>query len=354
MNMMDKKDYYEILGVEKNATEDEIKKKYRTLAMKYHPDRWANGTDEEKNEAEQKFKEIAEAYEVLSDPQKRQMYDNGGFEFNSSGFDPFEMFRNMGGGFEDMFDIFSGRNRQRVNRGSNIQTQLIISLEDAFKGGKHSITVSRQKACVHCKGTGSSDGTPSICPHCNGSGMVTKMQQRGPGAFQMMQAQCPHCNGTGKNITNPCTKCGGSGFEVETCVQTVNVPAGISDGMVINLTGLGNAPQGEGINGDLLVVVRVKPHSYFVRPDEINLIHCEDVPFNECLLGFKKAYKAIDGTEVVVDAPELTPHGKAFLFKGKGMPHPQNPNVFGDYAVIINHKLPNKLTDEQKRKLKDF
>ena len=294
--MVEQKDYYEILGVSKDASDDDIKKAYRKLAMKYHPDRWVNGTEEEKKDAEQKFKEISEANEVLSDPQKRQMYDNGGFEFNSEGFDPFDMFRNMAEGFDGGFgsgfgDFFGGR-RQRVNRGSNVQAHVSMTLEEAYFGGK--------------------------------------------------------------KITTPCSHCNGSGLESVTTTETFDFPRGLSDGMVINIPGMGNEPNGGGQNGDLHIIVHIYENSYYTRPDEINLIHYDEVPFNECLLGFKKEYMAIDGTKVVVDAPELTPHGKAFIFKGKGMPHPNNPNIVGDYAVIINYKLPNKLTNEQKKKLKDF
>lgn len=357
--MAEQKDYYDILGISKDASEDEIKKAYRKLAMKYHPDRWANGSDEEKKNAEQKFKEIAEANEVLSDPQKRQMYDNGGFEFNADGFDPFEMFRNMagdfGGGFGSMFDGMFGRGGgQKINRGSNIQTHISMTLEEAYFGGEKKVSFTRQKSCVHCNGTGSADGKSSICPQCQGSGMITKHIQLGPNAFQTFQTVCQHCNGTGKKITTPCSHCNGSGLESVTVTETIDFPKGLSDGMIINIPGMGNEPNGGGQNGDLHIIVHIYAHSYYTRPDEINLIHYDDVPFNECLLGFKKEYMAIDGTKVVVDAPELTPHGKAFVFKGKGMPHPNNPNIVGDYAVVINHKLPNKLTDEQKKKLKDF
>lgn len=358
--MAEYKDYYEILGISKDANDEEIKKAYRKLAMKYHPDRWVNGTDEEKSEAEQKFKEIAEANEVLSDPKKRQMYDNGGFEFDASGFDPFEMFRNMsGGGFESMFGDLGGifgnmGGRQRVNKGSNIQVNLTLTLEEAFKGGEKNITVTRNKSCVHCNGTGSADGKNVTCAHCNGTGRISKTIQMGPGAFQMVQSVCPHCNGAGKQITNPCTKCNATGLEKETVTETIKIPRGLSDGMTINISGAGNKPIGDGVNGDLYINIHVKDDDYFTRPDEINLIHYDDVPFNECLLGFKKEYKAIDGTKVIVNAPELTPHGKAFIFKGKGMPHPQHPSVVGDYAVVINHKLPSKLTKEQRKKLENF
>ena len=359
--MAENKDYYEILGIteeEKKLSQSEfekvLKKKYRSSALKYHPDRWANGTEEEKKDAEQKFKEIAEANEVLSDPQKRQMYDNGGFEFNTDGFDPFEMFRNMAGSFGGGFSDFFGGGRQRVNRGSSVQAHVSMTLEEAYFGGDKKVTVTRQKSCVHCNGTGSADGKTSTCPQCQGRGRIAKHIQLSPNSYQTIETVCQHCGGTGKKITTPCSHCNGSGLETVTTTETFDFPRGLSDGMVINVPGMGNEPNGGGQNGDLHIIVHIYPHSYYTRPDEINLIHYDDVPFNDCLLGFKKEYMAIDGTKVVVDAPELTPHGKAFIFKGKGMPHPNNPNIVGDYAVVINHKLPNKLTSEQKKKLKDF
>jgi molecular chaperone DnaJ len=358
--MTEKKDYYAILEVSKDATEDEIRKKYRSLAKKFHPDKWTNGSESEKKEAEQKFKDIAEAYEVLSDPQKRQMYDNGGFEFDTSGFDPFEMFRNMtGGGFGSMFGDLGGMfgnmgGGRQVSRGSNIQTNISLTLEEAFEGGNREIVVTRKKSCVHCNGTGSADGKNATCVQCNGTGRITKTMQMGPGAMQVIHTTCPHCNGSGKQIVTPCTKCNGTGLETETVTETIKLPRGLSNGMTININGAGNEAPNGGINGDLHINVYVKEHNYFTRPDELNLIHYDEVPFNECLLGFKKEYNAIDGTKVVVNAPELTPHGKAFIFKGKGMPHPQHPNVIGDYAIVINHKLPKSLTKEQRKKLDNF
>ena len=356
--MTKNKDYYEILGVDKNASDEEIKKKYRAAAMKYHPDRWANGTDEEKSNAELKFKEIAEAYEVLSDPQKRQMYDNGGFEFDETGFNPFEMFKNMTGGGFDMFDEMFSRMRggqtERVKVGSNIKTNITITLQEAYNGGDKEVSFNREKPCSHCNGTGSNDGKDAICKECNGKGMITKVHQARPGQISMHHMQCPVCRGTGKVITNPCTHCGGIGVEYEKVTEIIDIPKGINDGMTVCFRGKGNEAKGGGKNGDLLVDVNVLEDSYFTRMDDLNVAHFDEVPFNECMLGFEKEYKALDGTILKVKVPELTPHGHAFVFKGKGMPNPNNQNMVGDYGIIIKHKLPTKLTKEQKEKLKNF
>ena len=360
--MNEVKNYYDLIGIteeERNLPAEEFakvcKKKYRIKALEYHPDRWANGTDEEKKEAEQKFKEIAEAYEVLSDPQKRQQYDNGGVDFDFD-FNPFDIFRNMDnvGGFSSMFGNIFGNRTQRVNKGSNIEVHLDLTLEEAYKGGDFKIKFNRKKQCKHCNGTGSSDGKPTICTHCNGSGRITKTTQNGHGSFQMFQTICPHCNGSGEKITTPCSHCKGSGLVAEEVFETITIPRGLSDNIGLSKPNMGDEPKGNGVNGDMFIIIHIKEDDYFFRPDELNLIHYDEVPFNECLLGFKKEYKTIDGSTVTVNAPELTPHGKAFIFKGKGMPKPNNPNIVGDYAVVINYKLPDNLTKEQKKKLKDF
>lgn len=360
--MANNKDYYEILGItdeEKKLSSEEFnkicRKKYRNLAMQYHPDKWTNGSETEKKEAEQKFKEIAEANEILSDPQKRQQYDNGSLEFDFDNFNPFEFFSRMSGGFGNYFDSFkSGFKEERVRKGSNIDIALNITLEEAFKGGKFNVQYNRLKSCSHCKGTGSEDGKTTKCPHCNGIGRLTKTMNLGAGSIQMVQSLCPHCNGTGTVNPNPCHKCKGAGTELESATETIEIPKGVYNGAVMSIPNKGNAPKGEGINGDLFIHINVKENDYFKTPDAFNLIHYDDVPFNECLLGFKRKYKTIDGSTVTVDAPELTPHGKAFIFKGKGMYNVNNPNVRGDYAVVINHKLPDKLTKEQKDLLKKF
>jgi molecular chaperone DnaJ len=341
------KDYYKILGVSKNASEDEIKKAYRKLAVKYHPDKLANASEKERQEGEDKFKEISEAYDILSDPQKRQQYDHGGLNLN-------DLFNQFNGGFNP-FGGGMGGMRQRVNKGSNVKAYVFLTLKEAYTGCNKEIKVNREKPCSKCNGTGSADGKNSTCSHCNGSGMITETVQMGPGSFSFSQRPCPFCNATGKIISKPCNHCKGTGTESESTTEQYQIPRGVVNGLIINVPGAGNAPQGgDGVNGDLLIEVVVKNDSYFERPDEINLIHRVDIPFNECILGFEKEFDAIDGTKVKVKAPELTPHGKSFIFKGKGMPHYNNPNVVGDYAVVINYKLPDKLTDEQKKKLKDF
>ena len=354
---MERKDYYGILGVGRDANEDEIKKAYRKLSMQWHPDRWANGTDAEKKTAEDKFKEIAEAYEVLSDPQKRAQYDNpnSGFEF-AGGMDPMDIFRHMQdmhGGFEDSFFSnfgFGGGRRQK--KGTDINASITMSLREAFEGGEREVSVERMEGCSHCHGTGSEDGKPTTCSYCNGTGYYRQMQQMGPGSFSMSTGPCPQCHGAGKIINNPCHVCHGSGHTVKYVKEKVDIPRGLVDGMTIIMRGKGNPVEG-GINGDMAINVHIVNDPYFERPDPVNLIHREQVPFNEALLGFKKKFKCIDGSEVTVNAPELTPHGKAFIFKGKGMPD-HNGGGMGDYAVIIEYKLPNKLTKKQKEALEHF
>lgn len=344
---MERKDYYEILGVSKDASEDEIKKAYRKLAIKYHPDKLANASEKERQEGENKFKEISEAYEVLSNSDKRYQYDNG------NNLDLDEIFSRFHANPFETF--FNNENREKINKGSNIRINLEITIEDAYNGIEKTIKYARYEPCSSCNGTGSKDGKETKCPHCNGSGMISETIQMGPGSFSFSQRPCPNCNGSGHIITNPCTNCKGKGVIQNKTTQTIKIPKGISDGMAFAIRGIGNAPiGGKGVNGDLIVNITVKKNDYFERPDELNLIHRDEVPFNECLLGFTKEYKAIDGSTVTVKAPELTPHGKVFIFKGKGMPHPQNPYIVGDYAVVINYKLPDKLTDEQKKKLKYF
>lgn len=356
--MSEKKDYYKILGVKEDASDDEIKKCYRKLAMQFHPDRWANGTEKEKKDAEEKFKDIAEAYEVLSDPKKRAQYDNGGMDFDFGGFDPMDIFMRMsgmgGGGFESPFGNMFGGGRQRVNKGSDVHVEILLTLEESYSGAKKNVNVKKQKKCPHCNGHGTEDGKDHICQKCHGTGMETEMKQFGPGQFFSQSRPCSKCHGTGRDTSvSPCKKCRGSGFVEEYTNEEIEVPCGVADGMAFKVDGKGNAPEGNGINGDLIVHVKMNKDNYFERPDNINLIHYESVPFNEVLLGFSKEFRCIDGSTVTVNAKELTKPGEAFIFKGKGMPDVMGGG-YGDYAVVINYELPKKLTDKQKELLKDF
>lgn len=345
--MENKKSYYEILGVDKNASEDDIKKSYRKLALKYHPDRLVNKSEEEKKEAESKFKEITEAYDVLSNPEKKRKYDNGGINWEDfmGGFNPFS-------GMGDIFNM--GGSRNRVNKGKDCKVTISITLQEAYKGGKKNVSYNNCEPCEECKGTGNANGVESKCQYCKGTGIISDMKQMGPGSFSMSQKPCHHCGGTGKIITNPCKKCNGSGFTYKINTIEIDIPIGVVNGMYMKIAGKGGKPIGTGVNGDLIVMFEIINDYYFERPDEVNLLHHEWIPFNECLLGFEKEFKTIDGGTVKVVAPELTPDGHSFIFKGKGMPHPNNPNFIGDYAVIIHYKLPTSLTKEQKKKLKDF
>lgn len=357
--MSERKDYYSILGVSKDASEEDIKKAYRKLAMQYHPDRWATGTEQEKKEAESKFKDIGEAYDVLSDPQKRAHYDNGGMDFDFGGLDPMDIFRRMsgmGGGFgNDPFaNMFGGG--QRVNKGSDIHIEVNLTLEECYKGGKRSVQIQKQKECQYCHGSGSSDGKTHVCKTCHGSGMESEMKQFGRGQFSVTSHPCTKCHGTGVDTSfAPCKHCNGSGLGTEYVIEEIDIPRGVGDGMAFRIDGKGNAAEGNGINGDLIVHVKVLKDSYFERIDTLNLIHYESVPFAEALLGFKKEFKAIDGTKVTVNAKELTKPGEAFIFKGKGMPDIMNGGrTVGDYAVVINYELPKKLTNKQKEMLENF
>ena len=352
------KDYYSILGLTEDEKhlqgqefQDVCKKRYRASSLKWHPDRWVNGTDEEKKTAEEKFKEISEAYEVLSDPQKRAAYDNGGMDFDFEDIDPMDFFRRMTSEMDDDFFGPFGR-RRRVKKGSDVRTWVTLTLEEAYRGGYKEIDVEHHVPCDHCHGTGSEDGKPTECPYCHGKGQIGHTQQIRPNQSQIFIETCPHCHGTGRVITTPCKECGGSGLKNKVEKKRINIPAGVANGMTMAVPGGGDSiPDGE--NGNLIVIFNVEEDPYFARPDDVNLIHYEDVPFNEALLGFKKRFKCIDGTTVEVNAPELTPHGKAFIFKGKGMPD-VNGRGYGDYAVVINHKLPSHLSNKQKEILKNF
>lgn len=355
--MADNKNYYEILGITDEerklsgkAFNDIVSKKYKKLALKWHPDRWVNGTDDEKKEAEEKFKEISEANSVLSDENKRLQYDNGG---SDGGFNPFEgmntddFFKGFG------FNPFGGFGRQRQRKGQDIGIVVDITLEESFNGCKKTVDIPTNEPCEHCHGTGSEDGKEHKCPHCGGTGRIVQSQSRG-NMFMQNVTVCPYCGGTGKEIKDPCKECHGIGMKQVKNAKEIDIPKGIMTGMVMKLSGLGEQIK-DGIPGDLMVQVNVLDDDYFeIFDDNISLVHTEIVDFNKALLGCETECKAIDGSKVLVTMPECTQDGKIFVYKGKGMPSLRNPNVRGDYMVRIKYKYPEKLTDEQKDKLKNF
>ncbi|EGT2198053.1 TPA: molecular chaperone DnaJ [Clostridioides difficile] len=352
--MSTKRDYYEVLGISKGAEAQEIKKAYRKLAMKYHPDR--NPGDKE---AEEKFKEINEAYEVLSDDTKRKTYDqfghdglNGQGGFGGQGF----------GGFEDMFgDIFGdmfggsfggGRTRRRgPQRGADIRQSVTISFEEAAFGKKMSIKVNRSEECEECNGTGAKPGTSKkTCSTCNGTGQVRTVQ-RTPFGNIASSRPCSACNGTGEVIESPCSKCHGTGNTRKVKTIEVDIPAGIDDGQMIKLSGQGEVGEKGAPRGDLYIVVNVKSHPLFTRDG--NDIYFEmPITFVQATLGDEIEVPTLDG-KVKYSVPEGTQTGTVFRLKEKGIPRIRG-NSRGDQYVKVVVEIPKKLNDKQKELLREF
>jgi molecular chaperone DnaJ len=358
---MAKRDYYEVLGVDKNASDDEIKRAYRRLAKKYHPD--VNPNDKE---AEAKFKEVNEAYEVLGDPQKRSKYDQFGHSFNGqNGFGGFEGFGGFGGfegfgqgGFGDIFDMFFGdgfgstkRNTNRPQKGADIRYDLEISFKEAAFGVNKEIDITRLEDCPRCGGNGSEPGhDPKVCPSCNGTGQVQYAQSTAFGRFVNVKT-CSKCNGQGKIITDPCTKCKGKGRVRKRRKINLNIPAGIDNGQAITLRGEGEAGVRGGYPGDLYVYISVKPHKLFERKGQD--IYC-DIPitFVQASLGGELEVPTLNG-KVKYTIPEGTQSGTVFRLRGKGIPSVRGYGR-GDQYVKVNVEVPRKLTEEQKELLKKF
>lgn len=356
-----KKDYYEILGVDSNASIDDIKRAYKKLALKWHPDRWTSGTEEEKKTAEEKFKEIAEAYSVLSDPDKKARYDRGGEDATGGGFDInmediINNLRNMGA-----FDGFGGMGgfgfTDKSNKGSDVMTSVSVSLSEAYKGCTKQITIQRTEPCPTCQGHGGENGANLFCPECNGTGTVNKTTNAGNGRIFIQRTTCSRCFGTGKMANvKPCPDCKGTGAKLETVTFDVLIPAGVANGMTMKIENQGNYEAAKE-RGDIVLRIMVEPDSYFTRPDGdfMNIIHYEDVDWYDAILGCKKEIKNLDGTTFELDIPECTKDGKTFLQKGKGFTVNTNMGMrTGDYAVIVRLKYPSKLNDKQRELLTEI
>ncbi|MCT4507571.1 MAG: molecular chaperone DnaJ [Tepidibacter sp.] len=353
---MSKRDYYEVLGVGKSASDQELKKAYRKLAMKYHPDR-----NPDNKEAEEKFKEANEAYEVLSDAQKRQNYDqfghaganggfggHGGFDFNGSGF----------GGFEDIFgdmfgDIFGGGRSRRTGpeRGSDIRYRMTISFEEAAFGTEKEISINRSENCDECSGTGAKPGTSKkTCPTCKGTGEI-KQAQRTPFGTMMNVRACHDCSGSGSIIETPCTKCNGKGEINKKKQVNIKIPAGVDDGSAIRLSGEGELGLRGGPRGDLYVVIDVLPHKLFERDG--NNVYCEmPITFAQAALGDEVEVPTLDG-KVKYKIPEGTQTGTVFRLREKGIPRLRS-KTRGDQYVKVVIEVPKRLSEKQKELLKQF
>ena len=357
--MSTKRDYYDVLGVGKSADATEIKKAYRKLAMKYHPDK--NPGDKE---AEERFKEINEAYEVLSDETKRRNYDQFGHEgVNGQGFGGAGGFGGQGfGGFDDIFgDIFGdmfgggfggGRQRRRgPERGADIKQRVNISFEEAAFGKKVQVKINRSEECEECNGSGAKPGTSKkTCPTCNGSGQVQSVQRTPFGNIASTRT-CSTCNGEGEVIDSPCTKCHGKGSIRKTKTIEVDIPAGIDEGQMIKLGGQGELGSRGGPRGDLYIEVNVNAHPLFTR--EGYDVYLEmPITFAQATLGDKIQVPTLDG-KVEYEIPEGTQTGTVFRLKGKGIPKLRS-NVRGDQYVKATVEIPKKLNDKQKELVRQF
>ncbi len=339
------KDYYEILGVDRNATPEEIKKAYRKLVKQYHPDLNKNNP-----EAAKKMAEINEAYEVLSDPEKRKRYDMygtaegvGDYAYQYSGESPFsDFFRNFDFGFEDIFDTFFGgftetKERRRVERGSDIYGRVEIDLKDVLYGRDIEIEVERDEVCDECHGSGVEKGfKKETCPTCHGTGKVKRVQSSIFGQFVTITT-CPTCKGEGEINKNPCKKCKGSGIVKRKRLIKVNIPPGIEDGMRIRLQNEGNSSK-NGLKGDLYIEVKVKPHPFLKRVRE-NLIYEAEIPLLTAILGGEIEIPLIDGKKKIYINPG-TQYNQEIRLKGEGLPHLRGRGR-GDYIVIAKIKIPN-------------
>ena len=365
---MAKRDYYEVLGIDKNASEDDIKKAYRKIAIKYHPDRQQGKSEAEQKEAEEKFKEAAEAYDVLHDPKKRQSYDQFGFDgAKMGGFDGF----GGGGGFsmDDIFSMFGdvfggrggfggfgggGRAQRQQYRGSDLRLKVRLSLQEVASGTTKKFKVRKDVTCPHCHGSGAEGNSGSeTCATCHGQGYVIRSTQS---LFGIMQTQsvCPTCGGEGTVIKDKCKECHGEGVVKGEEVIEINIPAGVAEGMVVNVPGKGNAGKHNGVNGNIQVFIEEEPNDTFVR-DGQDIIYNLLLDFPTAALGGQVDIPTIDGQKVKIKIEPGTQPGKTLRLRGKGLPAVQGyGNSIGDLIVNISVYVPKTLSREEKEAIEKF
>jgi molecular chaperone DnaJ len=350
---MAKKDFYELLGVDRKANDDEIKKAYRKLAIKYHPDKTGNDPT-----SAELFKEINEAYSVLSDADKRRQYDQFGHDGprggggGPAGFDINDIFSQFGGGGGGFDSFFGGQGGGRNRQGQDLRIRMRLTLEEIAKGTEKQIKIKRHVGCQACGGNGSKNGTSiNTCGTCQGSGQVRRVVNTMLG--QMMSATtCPTCNGEGKSIAQTCDVCRGEGRVLAEEYVTVKVPAGVQTDQYLTIRGKGNVPPRGGLAGDLLVVFEEEEHPILKR-DGNNVVYDLFISFTDAVFGNKVEVPTIDGkVRISIDAG--TQSGKILRLKGKGLPEVNNPRIVGDQLVFINVWTPKKLTDYERKLLKDL
>ncbi len=357
---MAKRDFYEVLGVDRNADADALKKAYRKLAIQYHPDRQQGKSDEEKKAAEEKFKEAAEAYDVLSDPDKRARYDRLGPEgydqmgggFQGGGMSMEDIFRQFGdlfGGFGGFGGFgFGDTGGHTVSRGTNLRVRVKVNLQEVAKGTEKKIKIPRQVSCHSCNGNGAKDGTAlETCPNCHGSGVEVRIRRTILGQMQT-QSECSVCGGTGKRIKQRCPDCGGTGLVKHEEVVTINIPAGVREGMMLTMRGKGNDAPGGGVPGDLQIVIEEQRDEHLIRDDQ-DLIYNLMIDFPTAALGGKVEIPTINGRARVTIEPGTQP-GKVLRLRGKGLPS-VNGYGTGDLLVNVMVYVPENLSSDEKRAL---
>lgn len=351
---MANRDYYEVLGISKSDTDEDIRKAFRKKAMEYHPDR------NKSPDAESKFKEINEAYQVLSDPNKRAQYNrfgsagigsNGGFDRPFEGFDVF-------GGFGDIFDSFfgdaTGRRTREAQRGSDIQKRVVLGFEEAVFGAEREVEINRLEKCQKCSGQGNEPGTPiKTCATCRGNGQVRRAQRSVFGQFTQVTT-CSTCQGRGSTVETPCQTCRGGGLERRQRKISVRIPAGVEAGMQVRLSGEGEAGQDGGSQGNLYVYLDVRAHEFF-RREENDLVYDLPIEYAEAVLGTSKEIPTLDTDDPikVLKIPQGTQHGAEFRIRNKGVPH-LHSNRRGDLRVVVDLQVPRTLNTEQRKALEAF
>ena len=367
---MAKRDYYEVLGVDKKASAADIKKAYRKIAIKYHPDRQGDKSDAANKEAEEKFKEAAEAYSVLSDETKRQQYDqfgfngpnmgDGGFGGGFSDFDINDILNSVFGnrGFSGFSDIFGGGGSRshgsRIYKGADLRLKVHLTLEEVNTGVTKKFKVRKDVPCPDCKGSGSADGSGSeTCSQCNGSGVVYRTQRS---MFGMMQTQseCPTCGGEGQIIKNKCKRCQGTGVIKDNDIVEINIPAGVADGMMLTAQGKGNAGPRNGVTGDIQVYIEVEDHHTFIR-DGQDIIYNLLLDFPTAALGGEVEIPTLGGTKFKIKIEPGTQPGKTLRLRAKGLPAVHGyGSVRGDLLVNVSVFVPKELTKDEKQTIEQL